>query len=144
MRISYLSKNMKWKVVNFLFSCKGNMKCFLGNLFHIQFVKIYFKNIFVEMRIETWLIFHPQKLGSEFHIYQKTWNGNLVNPTNFSIFKEGNHLTLIRRKKGNPPQHSDSHPLHPTTFLGDTMNSKPRRLSELGGNEWAWIIYKHQ
>ena len=26
--------------------------------------------------------------------------------------------------------------LHPTTFLGDTMNSKQRRSSELGGNEW--------
>ena len=24
--------------------------------------------------------------------------GQLVNPTNFSIFKEGNHLVLIRRK----------------------------------------------
>ena len=29
-------------------------------------------------------------------------------------------------------------PLHPTTFLGDTMNSKQRRSSELGGNEWAF------
>ena len=29
-------------------------------------------------------------------------------------------------------------PLHPTTFLGDTMSSKQRRPSELGGNEWAW------
>ena len=26
-------------------------------------------------------------------------------------------------------------PLHSTTFLGDTMNSKQRRSSELGGNE---------
>ena len=29
-------------------------------------------------------------------------------------------------------------PLHPTTFLGDALNSKQRRSSELGGNEWAW------
>ena len=28
-------------------------------------------------------------------------------------------------------------PLHPTMFLGDTMNSKQHRSSELGGNEWA-------
>ena len=27
-------------------------------------------------------------------------------------------------------------PLHPTTFLADTMNSVERRSSELGGNEW--------
>ena len=28
-----------------------------------------------------------QHIGYEFHIYQKTWNGIVVNPTNFSIFK---------------------------------------------------------
>ena len=27
----------------------------------------------------------------------KTWNGNLINPANLSIFKEGNHRTLISR-----------------------------------------------
>ena len=40
---------------------------------------------------------HFQKLGCEFHIYQKAWNDNLVNPKNFSICKEGNHPILNSR-----------------------------------------------
>ena len=39
-----------------------------------------------------------EKLGYESHTYQNTCNGNFVNPKNVSIFKEGNHLTLISRK----------------------------------------------
>ena len=48
----------------------------------------YFENIFVEMRIENdqFSINRKEKLGYEFHIYQKTWNINLVNPPT-SFFK---------------------------------------------------------
>ena len=43
------------------------------------FLSIYFENNFTKMRNWKWYIFHywtaPQ-LGFEFHIYQKTWNGD--------------------------------------------------------------------
>ena len=38
-------------------------------------------------------------------VSSKTCNGNLVHPTNFSIFKEGNHLILIYRLPPLPPTH---------------------------------------
>ena len=47
------------------------------------FLNIYLGNIFTKMRNWKWYIFHYEtapQLGFEFHIYQKTWNTNLVNP----------------------------------------------------------------
>ena len=53
---------------------------------------------FVKMRIGKWYISTKktcQKAWIWISDLSKIWNGNLVNPTNFSVFKEGNHLTLI-------------------------------------------------
>ena len=42
--------------------------------------------------------------GYEYHVDQKAWNCNLVNPTNFSIFRKGNpyHPSTYRPDQGGP------------------------------------------
>ena len=60
------------------------------------------------------------------------WRGILVFLTN-QIFE-----SFRFPKKHKIPSKYRFPPLHSSTFLGDTLNIKQRRSSELGGNEWAW------
>ena len=76
-------------------------------------------------------------LDMNFISIKKAWSGHLVT---FLFSSKGIlHFVLISSK--GIPQHFDSHPcIRPPSWVGDTMNSKQRRSSELGGHEWAlWI-----
>ena len=70
-------------------------------LVFISTIRIAFYIIFCEdedRTLRTFPLIKSRKAWMRTSYLSKTWNRNLVNPESFSIFNQGNHLTLISRK----------------------------------------------
>ena len=73
-----------------------------SHVYSVFYIKVVYTFIsyFVKMRIGKWKIFHKnhlQKIGYEFHIYQKAWNGHVVT---FLFSGKGIPIFFLSSRKG--------------------------------------------
>ena len=104
---------------------------------------IIFISYFTKMRIGRWYIFHKSFPKAWIWMSYLSKNMKCKSGKSYKLFYfQGRESSNMNEPKVmDSPSKFRLPSLHPTPFLGDTMNSMARRSSEHWGNEWAWHGY---